>query len=105
MVTVCAWCQKFLGLKEPFSQADVSHGICTTCSARQHIDDFPVLVVSRSRVDTLPVLESLLKGTPEIKVVVDRRQNDRRRHRQGVDVPGGRRLLRDRRERVSLGLT
>ena len=105
MITVCAWCQKFLGLKEPLSQADVSHGICAACSARQHIDDFPVLVVSRSRTDTVPVLEGLLQSTPEIKIVVDRRVNDRRRSRASVDVPGGRRLLRDRRERISLVLT
>jgi hypothetical protein len=105
MVTVCAWCQRFMGLKEPLSQADVSHGICPTCSARQHIDNFPVLVVSRARVDTLPVLEGLLQGMPEIRVVVDRRRNDRRRQRPVLDVPGGRRMLRDRRERVSLVLT
>lgn len=104
MITVCAWCQKFLGTKEPLSQADVSHGICSTCSARQQIDDFPVLVVSRSRLDTLPVLEGLLTGLPEIRIVVDRRTKDRRRHRLSVDVPGGRRLLRDRREQVSLVL-
>jgi hypothetical protein len=105
MVTVCAWCQKFLGLKEPLSHSDISHGICSVCSARQNIDDFPVLVVSRSRVDTVPVLEGLLKGTPEIRIVVDRRTNERRRNRLAVDVPGGRRLLRDRRQRVSLVLT
>ncbi len=104
MITVCAWCQRFLGTKEPLSQGEVSHGICPTCSARQHIDDFPVLVVSRSRVDTMPVLEGLLTGMPEIRVVVDRRTNDRRRARLSVDVPGGRRLLRDRRDRVSLVL-
>ena len=105
MITVCAWCQKFLGIKEPLSQGDVSHGICSACSARQQIDDFPVLVVSRSRTDTVPVLEGLLQSSPEIKIVVDRRQNDRRRSRASVDVPGGRRLLRDRRERLSLVLT
>ena len=105
MIFVCAWCQKFLGIREPLSQGDVSHGICPACSARQQIPDFPVLVVSRSRADTIPVLEGLLQSTPEIKVVVDRRQNDRRRSRASVDVPGGRRLLRDRRERLSLLLT
>ena len=105
MITVCAWCQKFLGIKEPLSQGDISHGICVACSARQQIDDFPVLVVSRSRADTVPVLAGLLQSTPEIKIVVDRRQNDRRRSRTSVDVPGGRRLLRDRRERLSLVLT
>lgn len=105
MITVCAWCQRFLGSKEPLSQADVSHGICSACSARQQIDDFPVLVVSRRRTDTVPVLEGLLQSSPEIKIVVDRRENDRRRSRVSVDVPGGRRLLRDRRERLSLVLT
>jgi len=104
MVTVCAWCQKFLGLKEPLSQADVSHGICANCSARQRLGDFPVLVVSRRRVDTLPVLEGLLNGTPEIRIVVDRRQNERRRDRPILDIPGGRRMLRDRRDRNSLVL-
>ena len=104
MITVCAWCQKYLGTKEPLAQADVSHGICLACSARQRIEDFPVLVVSRSRLDTLPVLEGLLTGMPEIRIVVDRRTNDRRRQRLSVDVPGGRRLLRDRRERLSLVL-
>ena len=105
MIIVCAWCQKFLGIKEPRSQGDVSHGICSPCSARQHIDDFPVLVVSRRRTDTIPVLEGLLQSSPEIKIVVDRRENDRRRSRASVDVPGGRRLLRDRRERLNLVLT
>ena len=47
MVTVCAWCQRFMGFKAPLSQADVSHGICSTCSARQRIEDFPG-VVSRA---------------------------------------------------------
>ena len=104
MIAVCAWCQKFLGVKEPLGQGEVSHGICSSCSARQQIDDFPVLVVSRSRTDTVPVLEGLLHSSPEIKIVVDRRQKDRRRSRVSVDVPGGRRLLRDRRERLSLVL-
>jgi hypothetical protein len=105
MVTVCAWCQKFLGLKEPLSQVDVSHGICPACSARQQVEDFPVLVVSRSRADTVPILQGLLGGAPEIKIVVDRRHNDRRRDRPPLDVPGGRRMLRDRRERISLVVT
>ena len=95
MITVCAWCQKFLGLKEPLSQADVSHGICAACSARQHIDDFPVLVVSRSRTDTVPVLEGLLQSTPEIKIVVDRRDQrppaePRQRRRAGRASPAPR---------------
>jgi hypothetical protein len=105
MVTVCAWCQRFLGLKEPFTQGDVSHGICPTCSARQRLEDVPTLVVSRSRVDTVPILEGLLTGTPEIRIVVDRRLSDRRRGRSSVDVPGGRRMRRDRREKVTLFLT
>jgi hypothetical protein len=105
MVTVCAWCQKFMGLREPLSQADVSHGICRTCSERQHIDNFPVLVVSRSRADTLPVLDGLLQGMPEIRVVIDRRKTERRLQGPALDVPEGRRMLRDRRNRMNLVLT
>ena len=89
MITVCAWCQRFLGSKEPLSQADVSHGICSACSARQQIDDFPVLVVSRRRTDTVPVLAGLLQSSPEIKIVVDRRENRGDGHRISAVICGG----------------
>jgi hypothetical protein len=79
MVTVCAWCQKYMGSKEPISDPSVSHGICRDCGDRESLDDAPVLVVSRERVEAIPMLQSLLRGAPEIAIVVDRRGGERRR--------------------------
>jgi hypothetical protein len=79
MVTVCAWCQKYMGSKEPLADPTVSHGICDGCVERESLDDAPVLVVSRARGGALPMLESLLRGTPEVAIVVDRRGAERRR--------------------------
>ena len=78
MVTVCAWCQKYMGSQEPLHDPAVSHGICSGCIERDPLDDAPVLVVSRDRVEAIPVLQSLLRGAPEIAIVVDRRANERR---------------------------
>ena len=79
MITVCAWCQKYMGPKEPLSDSAVTHGICGTCALRQQIGQMPTLVIAKERADTLPVLQALLTGTPAIRVVVDRREGDRRR--------------------------
>jgi hypothetical protein len=78
MVTVCAWCQKYMGSKEPLYDPAVSHGICGACVERQSLDDAPVLVVSRGRAEAIPMLQSLLRGAPEIAIVVDRRASERR---------------------------
>jgi len=78
MVIVCAWCQKYMGSKEPFFDPAVSHGICSSCVERDAFEDAPVLVVSRDRVEAIPVLQSLLRGAPEIAIVVDRRASARR---------------------------
>jgi hypothetical protein len=79
MVTVCAWCQRFMGSKEPYADPSLTHGICKTCALRHQIGGSPTLVVSRERADALPFLTGLLNGMPEIRVVVDRRQGERRR--------------------------
>jgi hypothetical protein len=78
MVTVCGWCQKYMGSKEPLHDPTVSHGICGECVERDSLDDAPILVVSRDRVEAIPVLQSLLRGAPEIAIVADRRANERR---------------------------
>jgi hypothetical protein len=78
MVTVCAWCQKYMGSKEPIADSTVSHGICSDCVRRDSLEDAPVLVVSRQRVEAIPMLQSLLRGAPEIAIVVDRRGGERR---------------------------
>ncbi len=40
--------------------------------------DLPVLVVSPERATTIPLLQSLLSGAPEVSIVVDRRSGERR---------------------------
>ena len=78
MVTVCAWCQKYMGSMEPYSDPTVSHGICKDCVERDSLDGTPVLVVSPVRARLIPVLQTLLRGAPEIAIVVDRRARERR---------------------------
>lgn len=78
MVTVCAWCQKYMGSIEPLHDPAVSHGICRECVERESLADAPVLVVSRDRRDAIPMLQTLLRGAPEIAIVVDRRDGERR---------------------------
>jgi hypothetical protein len=78
MVTVCAWCQKYMGSMEPLQETRISHGICGDCAERDSLDDAPVLVVSPGRARAVPVLKILLRGAPEIAIVVDRRAADRR---------------------------
>jgi hypothetical protein len=78
MVTVCAWCQKYMGSMEPLHETRVSHGICDDCAERDPLDDAPVRVVSPGRARTVAMLKSLLRGAPEIAIVVDRRARDRR---------------------------
>ena len=104
MVCICAWCERYLGVKEPLQSFEVSHGICSVCRARQELERPPTLVISKTRADALPVLEGLLKGTPAIPVVVDRRAGDRRCERPPVDIPGGRRMLQDRRQGTNIAL-
>ena len=78
MVTVCGWCQKYMSSQEPLHNPVVSHGVCSDCVEREPFEDAPVLVVSRDRVEAIPVLQSLLRGAPEIEIVVDRRAGSRR---------------------------
>jgi len=98
MVTVCAWCDRYLGPED----TAVTHGICDACTARQHWRDAPVLVVARHREEMIPVLRHLLQGSPEVKIVLERRQDERR---QADCAPGvERRSGHDRRRRDDLAL-
>jgi hypothetical protein len=99
MVTVCAWCDRYLGGHD----AAITHGICTACTARQHWHDTPVLVVSREREGLIPVLRHLLHGIPEVKIVLERRI-DERRQAEFAPEGGDRRSGRDRRRRDDLVL-
>ncbi len=96
MVTVCAWCERYLGASP---EPPVTHGICPACAARQQWQDTPVVVVSRHRADLREVLQHLLQGEPAIRVVVDRRAGDRRREEGVIDPGTERRQASDRRRR------
>jgi hypothetical protein len=98
MVTVCAWCDRYLGSKD----AEVTHGICSACTARQHWRESPVLVVAPHREGMVEALRHLLQGSPEVTIVVDRRRQHRR-HRALVP-PIERRTSPDRRRRADLQL-
>jgi hypothetical protein len=102
MITVCAWCQKYMGMKEPLQEAAVTHGICQTCALRQQMNVKPTLVIARELAETLPILQGLLHGTPEIRVVVDRREGERR-HLPRV-AAAERRALATRRQGLALHL-
>jgi hypothetical protein len=67
-----------MGSMEPLHDPAVSHGICTSCIERESLEDAPVLVVSPRRAPAIPVLQTLLRGAPEIAIVVDRRAHERR---------------------------
>jgi hypothetical protein len=95
MVTVCAWCERYLGARE--DEPPVTHGICAPCAARQRWSDTPVIVIASHRAELLPVLEHLLRGEPTIRLVVDRRGGERRRSRSETGSDAERRRAPDRR--------
>jgi hypothetical protein len=100
MVTVCAWCDRFLGPET----TPITHGICTACSSRQHWRDEPVLVVASHRQALIPVLRQLLRGNPEIRIVAERRRESRRRHGTTMPHEVERRSGGDRRQQGDLHL-
>lgn len=101
MTIVCSSCQRYLGTQPPFHDKGVSHSLCTPCATRER-RELRTLVLSRERADTLPVLSSLFKGQPEIRLVLDRRQVERRQEAVGVEMC--RRAARDRRRAQGLRL-
>ncbi|PYQ15948.1 MAG: hypothetical protein DMF80_07155 [Acidobacteria bacterium] len=97
MVTVCAWCDRLIGLKEPGERVLVTHGICEACSSRLDWRASPTLVVSRRHATLVPVLAQLLRGHPHINVLVDRRSAERRQVDK-LDLALERRERPDRRQ-------
>jgi hypothetical protein len=103
MVTVCAWCQRYMGSREPLHDPGVSHGICDDCREReQTAPGGVILVVSRERAAEARVLQSLLRGIRGTTVVVDRRRAERRREHRGPSPSEGDRRTRGDRHRTAL---
>ncbi len=97
LVIVCAWCQRFLGVREAERSSAVSHGICRACMERRKWNEPPTLVVCRFRAELQPIFQEIVRGVPEIRVVVDRRQGERRRG----DAPGDAERRRTPRRRAT----
>jgi len=97
MVIVCAWCQKYLGSREPLQSHDVTHGICDECREREHLQAGAILlVVSRARAGHVGRLRSMLRGAPSTAIVLDRRTGERRQ-RDEAPPPGANRRSGERR--------
>jgi hypothetical protein len=78
MTIVCSSCQRYLGTQPPFHDKAVTHGLCTPCEIRQQ-HELQVVVLTKERADSFPVLNGLLRRKSELRVVIDRRQTERRR--------------------------
>jgi hypothetical protein len=98
MVTVCAWCQKYMGSREPLDSHELTHGICDDCREREHLHAGGVLlVVSRARAGHVGRLRSWLRGAPVTAIVLDRRTADRRHRPDGPPPPTADRRSAERR--------
>jgi hypothetical protein len=70
----------------------------------EYPDEPLVLVVSRERAAAVPMLQELLRGEPEISIVIDRRVGDRRDDDDPVANPPAERRVTERRRRFSFYL-
>jgi hypothetical protein len=88
VIRVCAWCNRFQGLRPPYGRPEITHGLCATCeamvrggraatadAARAHY----VVVIDRDRPDLLSKLTRwVAPWTDQVTVVADRRVCERR---------------------------
>jgi hypothetical protein len=102
-ISVCAWCDRFLGVRSPDAAALVSHSICKPCATRYRWIEAPIIVVSKKRADFAPVLEEVLRGASILPVIVDRRLRDRRA-RELPSPTSNRRSGADRRQGSTIAL-
>jgi hypothetical protein len=96
MIHVCGWCRPFLGVKPPFSEWAVTHGICVACQTRllaDHGAEPPACPTPRNLLiltRRAPPLAAHLAlpvpayGEPTL-VLWDRRANDRHETPSGLE--------------------
>jgi hypothetical protein len=91
MKVVCAWCRHEgksgdLGEREPLEDPGLTHSICAS-HVDQLLEDLPsrsfpdaalLIVVRRNDAALFEHLQWLFTGVPGVKVIVDRRTDDRR---------------------------
>ena len=87
MVTICAWCQRYLGTKEPLADPSLTHGICKTCALRQQLAGSPTLVISRERAQALPFLLGLERSRSYVLSTKSRIKPAVRGDPEAVDPP------------------
>ncbi|MBI2218711.1 MAG: hypothetical protein HYU51_15590 [Candidatus Rokubacteria bacterium] len=99
MRVVCAWCRReakpaLIGEREPLDDPQETHGICRAHAGRIANElpsrSFPgvrvLLVVAPSETSLYRYLERSFATVRDVKVIVDRRQGDRRCRRAPVDI-------------------
>jgi hypothetical protein len=62
-----------------------------------------LFIVSRQQPDLYSYLTREFSEEPDVRVILDRRQGERRRHPAGSDVTPGNRRQADRRDRADIG--
>ena len=95
MVIVCAWCQRYMGSREPLHEPELTHGICDDCRRLEQHPGGVLLVVSRERADQVGLLRSMLR--PGASIIVDRRSAQRRQRPDGPPLATADRRAGDRR--------
>jgi hypothetical protein len=92
MKVVCAWCKQegrsaVLGEREPFDDPTETHGVCSVHSAKLMEQlpsaSFPgirmLIVVRKTEIDLFHHLTRSFATVPGVQVILDRRQDERRK--------------------------
>ena len=92
MKIVCAWCKQegrsaVLGEREPFDDPTETHGVCSVHSTKLMEQlpsaSFPgirmLIVVRKTETDLLDHLTESFASVPNVQVIFDRRQDERRK--------------------------
>lgn len=87
MRRVCCWCGAELGEREPLDNPAVTGTICPTCFGKFRIETacqrareqgIAWVVLTREHRDLYAYATDQLRDHPHIRVILDRRTNDRR---------------------------
>jgi hypothetical protein len=98
MKVVCAWCKQegrfaVLGEREPFDDPTETHGVCSVHSAKLMEQlpsaSFPgirmLIVVRKTETELFQHLTRSFTSVPNVAVILDRRQDERRKTPGTVD--------------------
>ena len=113
MQVLCAWCRReskpgYLGEREPLENPGPTHGVCAhhmkqlleSLPSRSFPDAELLVVVRRDDTTLYERLQRSFAGVTSVKVIMDRRLDDRRSAQR--PVPEERRYVRTRRIRLGM---